>query len=146
MRAVLSCAGAMCTGRDDGSRHDFECVYNNHTFRVEVKNEDAFAVSDSESEPPNICIETRQGQPLRPSGISASEAVVCVHTFGDFCAIYRRREMYDYVRSRRQMEQPLRKSDNNNHGFVLPIKVLQDERWFDYCPLTALPKSVLWTY
>ena len=139
---LLRAAGGFANDVDDRARYDFELQYNNHTFRVEVKNEDNYAKSG------NICIETRQGWPLRVSGVADSEATIFVHTFLDNCAIYRGREMHQWlreeVREGRRYEQAF--GDNNNRGFVVPLPDLFQYEWFDYGPINRLADSRLWTF
>lgn len=135
-------AGGFANKVDDRARYDFELHYNNHVFRVEVKNEDNYAQSG------NICVETRQGQPLRLSGVAWSEATVFVHTLDDKCALYRRRDMQVWLRCEmkagHRYEQ--RFGDNNNRGFVLAIDDLVDFEWFDYCLFVQIGASRLWTF
>ena len=138
---VLRAAGGFANNVDDFSRYDFELHFNNHTFRVEVKNEDRYATSG------NICVETRQGFPLRPSGVAWSEATVFIHTLMNFCVVYRRREMHAWLRDEfkgGRKEQAF--GDNNNRGFVIAISVLESADWFDYCRFADMPSSSIWTY
>ena len=133
-------AGAFANKVDDRSRYDFELQFNNHTFRVEVKNEDNYRNGD------NICVETRQGRSPRPSGISTSEATMCVHTLGDNCVIYLREKMLTFLRAEvatgRQYEQKF--GDNYNRGFILSITDMNHQWWFDYCMFTEMAESELW--
>jgi hypothetical protein len=140
---ILRSAGGFANKMDDRGRYDFELVFH-HTHRVEVKNEDHY------SDTGNICIETRQGYPLHKSGIAVSEAVICVHTLCDMCALYRKREMLEYLRQETRMgrlfEQRFSKADNNNRGFILPIAAFNELPWFDHRSINTLPESPLWQY
>lgn len=141
---ILQHGGAFVNRKEGRERQDCELHFNNHTFRLEVKNEDHYAGKG------NICIETRQGWPLRPSGIATSEATIAIHTFKDDCALYRVREMREWLKEEqaagRRFEQAFRKSDNNNKGFVLELKRMYLQPWFDYRPINTLAESILWTY
>jgi len=138
----LRAAGGFANKHDDLSRYDFELHFNNHVYRVEVKNEDNYAASG------NICIETRQGWPLKVSGVAYSEATIFIHTFEENCALYRRREMHVWLRNElkegRRYEQ--RFGDNNNRGFVISINDLLDYEWFDFCIFNKLACSFLWSF
>lgn len=139
---AIRVAGGFANKVDDRARYDFELQFNNHVYRVEVKNEDNYAKSG------NICVETRQGWPLRPSGVAWSEATLFVHTLCDNCVLYRRRDMHvwlrDEVAARHRYEQKF--GDNNNRGFVLAIDDLLKHKWFDYCAFTVIANSLLWTF
>ena len=139
---ILRLAGAMCNKVDDRARYDFEMVFNNHAYKVEVKNEDHYAGG------PNICLETRQGRPLRKSGIAWSEAQVFVHTFCEKTALFRRREMLEWLRNERDNGNRSERliGDNNNRGFVVKIDDLMGFEWFDYLKTQGLHESVLWSY
>lgn len=139
---LLRSKGGFANKVDDRARYDFELHFNNHVFRVEVKNEDNYATTG------NICLETRQGWPLRPSGVAFSEATICVHTLQENAALFRRREMHQWLRDvfRTGKRQEDRFGDNNNRGYVVPLREFFGVRWFDYCPITCLPDSELWTF
>lgn len=130
---------------DDFARHDFQLLLNDQTHRVEIKNEDA------QRHTGNLCIEVLQGfgSRQRPSGIASSEATVFVHTLCDNCALYRRRDMHLYTRELcRSGKKPqlFRGSDNNNHGYIIPIVDLLGFDWFDLCSTNSIAKSRLWSF
>lgn len=139
---ILRAAGGFANKKDGRERYDFELHFNNHVYRVEVKNEDRYCGSG------NICVETRQGRPLRLSGIAFSEAQVFVHTLGENAALYRRRDMHLWLqqeaRAGRRFEQSF--GDNNNKGFVIPVGDLDEFDWFQFLPLNWIGKSKLWMY
>lgn len=141
VRDMLSLHGAFCNKVEDKGRYDFECVFNNHSYRVEVKNE------DRKKNTGNLCIETRQSWNLKPSGLSITEAVICIHTLGENCALYRVREMKAYLRQEQQAgrQHEIAFGDNNNRGYLVAIKMLQNFWWFDFRPFSTLPDSKLWT-
>ena len=139
---AIRAAGGFANKVDDRARYDFELHFNNHVFRVEVKNEDNYADGG------NICVETRQGRPLRPSGVTWSEATVFVHTLGDNCALYRRREMHAWLRIEFQAgrKKEMVFGDNNNRGFILAYCELGDFDWFDFCSFGQMGNSRLWNF
>lgn len=136
---LLRLQGALCDKKEAKARHDFQAVW--HTVhRVEVKNEDRWAKKRT------ICVETRQGVPLRVSGVAYSDADLFVHTLGDMCALYRRREMVEFLRNEAANGKRFERSfgDNNNKGFILSINEMIDYPWFDHLPMNQLPQSKLW--
>jgi hypothetical protein len=94
---------------------DFECRWKGRSYLVEVKNENNYAWSK------NICIEMYQGKIPRPSGIRASKAAICIHTFGDIIALYPRIDMLAMVSGWERQGVKLEEfGDNFNKGYVRP--------------------------
>ncbi len=139
---ILRVAGGKADKKDGRAKYDFELIFHDHVFRVEVKCEDRKAHTG------NICVEVMQGRDQRPSGVAWSEATVCVHTLAREAAVYRRREMYHHVREmyRKSGRSSLKSfGDNRNLGYILPIaKLCEFPEWFDYRPLSTLADSAIW--
>lgn len=145
---IISDAGFKITHRGANHRHDV-CVVapSGLVFRVEVKNEDAYADSG------NILVELRQGSPPKPSGLSSSESTICVHTLGDAAALYRSQEMRIYLSASLIAKNVsysnlgvFGKSDNNNRGVKVRRGMLDGWPWYDELPLEDVAKSKLWRF
>ena len=140
---LLRMAGGKADKKDGRARYDFELIFHDHVFRVEVKCEDRYASSG------NLCIEVFQGMPQRHSGIAWSEATICIHTLADDCALYRRESMRHFLREAYRASRYKLKSfgDNHNQGFVVPISDLcRFPDWFDARPLSTIAESNLWKF
>lgn len=137
---LLRMAGAKADKKDGKARYDFEAIFRDHVFRVEVKNE------DNKQHTGNICLECWQGIPRRLSCLLWSEATVFVHTLGSKCVIYRTREMKAWLREQRNADRIKAEDfgDNSNRGFIVPITRLIKFPWFDWRPMSTIAQSPLW--
>lgn len=118
-----------------GARYDILAWGANQLERIEVKNEDAYAGSG------NLCIETHQGNPPRPSGILTSESTIMVHTLGDMAGIYRTQAMRNFLAEKNYKSRPFVGADNQNAGMLVKIVEVEHERWYDSCPIQDVPHS-----
>jgi len=119
---------------------DFQMVYNNNVFRVEIKDEHKQAHTG------NVCIEIAQGKPERHSGIRTSEATVTVHSFGEHCLLYRNVHMFAWIRQNWCSLTVALYGDNFNKCCLVPISSIKSLRWAAYVRTVALSESLLWTY
>lgn len=145
VREALCAAGAFVSKFHNTNSNDFQLHYNNQTHRVEVKCEDRMRHTG------NICIEVMQGRPSKPSGLAVSEASVCVHTFGDDVALFRRAKMIAHIRESLvgTSKYDLRVvGDNYNKAILMSLegvfRYLGD--WVDYRPMTTIGGSHVWNY
>jgi hypothetical protein len=125
----------------DGSR-DFNVRIKGRWERIEVKNEDRYSYTG------NICIEIYQGlNEKKPSGIMISESTICIHTLKDNSIIYRTNEMRLWLIIHKkeiiEYRKDFKEADNGNGGYILPIKIIQNKRWFEYLLTMDIPTSKL---
>lgn len=131
-------AGCWVRWGSNDARRDFEAIVQGASYRIEVKDE------DNQAHTGNVCIETYQGNPRKPSGILTSESNLYVHVLGDWVAAYRTQSMRVHLGTcYRGKERDFGKADNFNGGFIVPIEGLEEYPWFDRCFLGTLPESPL---
>jgi hypothetical protein len=121
---------------------DFECTVLDCEHSIEVKNEDRYAGSG------NICIEMYQGRRPRPSGILASKATICIHTFGEIFACYPRIDMVTLVKKWEANGMQLQAfGDNCNKGYITsrPLFITQT-KWYFETNLNDVLYCRIWQY
>lgn len=118
--------------RDYGKSHDISVVGENFNGYVEVKCEDA-------QDTGNLCVEMFQGNPPSPSGISASNAAVWVHTFKDKAVVYLAQQMRLHIK-RRQCRL-IEMGDNRNLCALIPIVSVSSEWWAEQLKIQRLAQS-----
>jgi len=118
---------------------DFQMVYNNNVFRVEIKDE------SNQAHTGNVCIETSQGKENWPSGIIISEATVAIHYFGDYCFLYRNKHMLNWIYDQVDIRTGVY-GDNNNKCYLVPITSIKSLRWACYTRMDKLWRSSLFTF
>lgn len=138
LRAHLATVGWAVFGGPETSAYDFATHNGRQWFLVEVKDETAQATTG------NLCIEVRQGQDKRPSGISTSESNVTIHHLGANTVLYRTQHMRLHLRRERYRPQPFRGADNGNTGVLVPIGTLAQEPWCEVVRSERLHKSRVW--
>ena len=124
----------------DGARRDMWIVKDGLPYWVEVKDE-------AKQAPKNLCIEFGQGEPMRPSGMSASESQIWIHLFTEDCVIYRMRPMLSFVRERVATGRYCEKmyGDNKNRSVIVPRLDFDHYRWAEVCQLADIAHSRVFT-
>lgn len=139
---TLTKAGWWVLTGNKTSAYDFAAFNHARLFLVELKDESRYEGSK------NLCIETRQGAPGKASGISTSESSICVHVFGESCALYKTQRMRLFLKvssaAGLYRQKPFKGADNSNVGILLPIEDVVREPWFDFTALTKLADSRVW--
>lgn len=105
---------------------------------IEIKNEENYATSG------NVCVEIAQGDPLKPSGVVASESSFFVHYFGDVSLVLRTRSFQLFLDSIRRTERLVRfaGADNNNCGYVLARSRFVGQPWAREVESKQIPAAV----
>jgi hypothetical protein len=122
VKGQFDAAGAMTRDSDEGSAWDFQTSTQSKSGQfwvsIEVKNE------DRQINTGNLCIEVRQGDPPRLSGILVTGADVCVHTLGPgYVAAYRTFIVRSWAERAISFGQiPILTGDNNNHSLLFQRK------------------------
>lgn len=112
---------------------------------LEVKNEDNYRDGQ------NACVEMIQIdrlQGFKPSGLWATEATVCIHSFGEVWLAYRAKPMLnsfflDWCGTQYFDRYSRPFGDNGNSGFLVKKSWLEKQHWADFVPKTKLPCSKL---
>jgi len=110
------------------------------TWRLEIKDESNYVGSG------RLCIETQQGWPARPSGISISESTVCIHVLGEHAVLYRTQPMRLWIKASEYQPRLFARSTNNNCGVLVPIASVEGERWCEQLALARLSASRVWRW
>jgi len=124
--------GWQAKDRSGGKQIDLLVTFP-YLFGIEIKDEDNFADSG------NICIETFQGEPRRPSGLMISATQFFVHTLGAMSIVYSTPHMQRCVagaiEAGRLTERVFANADNHNGGVIVKrSKLTWRSRWVDECP------------
>src|SRR5690606_28647757 len=110
LRAHLARVGWTVAPGAKSNAYDLLTNDGSRWHMVEVKDESRYASSG------NVCLETHQGSPPRPSGISISEASITVHVLGERALVYRTQRMRLALRAWRFPPEPFAGSDNSTRG------------------------------
>jgi len=140
LREYFESKGWRVSGNHNTSAYDFAVNTGKFIALVEVKDESNYQGS------PNITLETKQGNPPKPSGLSVSESTIMLHYFREYAVLYRTQSMRLHltqiwkVDSKKYKQEPFGRSDNNNWGVLFPIDSL-DAPWFDVRSVESLVES-----
>ena len=121
-----------------GSSHDMAVkpTGSERYVLTEVKDETRYQHSG------NLCLEMRQGEPPRLSGLAATGAEVWVHILGDKLAAYRVEEMRRVVE--KWTLKPLAAGDFFQEGVLFPIEWLGELESGYYGDWQGLLSAPLW--